>query len=79
MRPQKASEPPNRCRVVLRPSIDAVAAVGIGHHGELLVVGDQLVDQRLDAQVMAIVVAGAVDQNRLPLSWWAKWIGEPLR
>ena len=45
----------------------AVTAVGVGHHVELLALGDELVDQQLEALVVAVVIAGAVDQQQVAL------------
>ena len=44
---------------------DAMAAVGIGQHGKLLVVRDKFVDQCLDPEVMAIIVASAVNDKQV--------------
>jgi hypothetical protein len=46
---------------------DTVAAVGVSHHVELLALGDQLVDQQLDALVMDVVVTRTVDQEEVAL------------
>ena len=46
---------------------DGVGAIRISHHGESFVVFDQLVDQSFCSLVMAIVVAGAVNQQEISL------------
>lgn len=43
----------------------AVGPVGIGHHGEVFVVFDQLVDQPFEALVMDIVVSCPVDNQQI--------------
>ena len=41
--------------------LDAVGAIGIGHHGEMLVMLDQFIDEGFAVLVMAVVVAGTVN------------------
>ena len=43
--------------------VDGVAPVGIGHHGERLVVSDEFVDQGFHPLVVDIVVPGSVDEK----------------
>lgn len=43
----------------------SVGPVGIGHHGEVFVVFDQLIDQPLEALVMDIVVCGPMDDQEV--------------
>ena len=46
----------------IRAFADAMGTIRIGHHPELFVMADELVDQRFRALVVAIVIAGAVNQ-----------------
>ena len=55
--------------------VDGVGAVGVRHHAELLAVGDEGVHQRFGSLVVAVVVAGAVDEQQLAL----KSVGEGQR
>ena len=55
--------------------VDGVGAVGVRHHAELLPVGDEGVRQRFGSLVVAVVVAGAVDEQQLAL----KAVGEGQR
>ena len=54
---------------------DGVGAVGVRHHAELLAVGDEGVHQRFSSLIVAVVVAGAVDEQQLAL----KLVGEGQR
>ena len=49
----------------VRPFGNGVGAVGVRHHGEMLIVSDEFVDQPFRALVMAVVVARAMDQEQI--------------
>ena len=49
------------------PLVDRVAAVGVRHQRERLVQLDQLVHQLFGPLVVAVVVAGAVDEQQVAL------------
>ena len=46
------------CRVF--PFVNRMGAIGVGHHGESLVVKNQFIDQSLEALVMHIVISRSV-------------------
>lgn len=52
--------------------LDAVGAIGIGHHGEMLVVLDQCIDEGFAVLVMAVIVAGAVHDQEIAFELMGK-------
>ena len=48
------------------PLVDRMGSIGIGHHGEGLVVEDQFIDQSLEALVVNIIISRAVHVTRSP-------------
>ena len=51
---------------------DCVGTIRIGEHGERFIMLDQLVDKQLRRLVVAIVIAGAVDQQEFALEFVRK-------
>ncbi len=51
---------------------DSMPAIGVGHHGEELVVNDELVDQRFGALIVDVVVTGAVDDEQIAFEMLGK-------
>ena len=60
------------------PLINAVGAVGVGHHREALPVGDELVDQFLKALIVDVVVARPMDDEQVPLELGCESDGRPF-
>ena len=58
-----ARQQPVEMRRGVDPFANGMRSVGIGHHRERLVQGDQLIDQRLGALVMNIVISRPVDDQ----------------
>ncbi len=49
------------------PLVDRMGTIRIGEHGKGLILLDQLVDQQLCRLVMAVIIAGTVDQQKFTL------------
>ena len=53
------------CRVF--PLANGMRAIGIGHHGKVLVVAYQFGQQHLERLVVAVVIPSAVNDQQIPL------------